>query len=146
MTQTRPHRPLVVVGVDGSAEAQAAAGWAAEYVKGTGGSLELVTAWHWPVAYGYPMSATGYDPESSAHTIADEAAKKVDLPQQTLQITVVAGVPAQVLVAASARADLLVVGSRGLGGFSGLLMGSVGAHCVHHAACPVLVYRPPTSS
>ena len=51
------------------------------------------------------------------------------------------GIPAQVLLDASDGADLLVVGSRGHGGFTGALLGSVSQHCVHHAHCPVVVIR-----
>jgi nucleotide-binding universal stress UspA family protein len=53
----------------------------------------------------------------------------------------VQGHPAQVLLDASARAELLVIGSRGHGGFVEALLGSVGQHCVHHATCPVVVIR-----
>jgi nucleotide-binding universal stress UspA family protein len=49
------------------------------------------------------------------------------------------GQPAEVLVEAAEDADLLVVGSRGLGGFRGLLLGSVGQQCAHHARCPVVI-------
>jgi nucleotide-binding universal stress UspA family protein len=51
----------------------------------------------------------------------------------------VTGNPAQVLVDSSAHADLLVVGSRGLGGLKGMLLGSVGHHCAAHAHCPVVI-------
>ena len=55
----------------------------------------------------------------------------------------VEGAPSAVLVDESRDADLLVVGSRGLGGFSGLLLGSVSQQCAHHAACPVVIVRAP---
>ncbi len=63
----------------------------------------------------------------------------------TVKITsrVVEGHPAAVLIEVAAEADLLVVGSRGLGGFRGMLLGSVSAQCVHHARCPVVVVPPP---
>ncbi len=51
------------------------------------------------------------------------------------------GHPAEVLLKAAAGTDLLVVGSRGHGGFAGMLLGSVSSHAVHHARCPVLVVR-----
>jgi nucleotide-binding universal stress UspA family protein len=54
---------------------------------------------------------------------------------------VVQGHPAQVLLDASAGAELLVIGSRGHGGFVGAMLGSVGQHCVHHATCPVVIIR-----
>jgi nucleotide-binding universal stress UspA family protein len=53
------------------------------------------------------------------------------------------GNPAAVLIRAARDAELLVVGSRGHGGFVGALLGSVGQHCVHHASCPVVIIRGP---
>lgn len=53
------------------------------------------------------------------------------------------GFPSQALVERSTSADLLVVGNRGLGGFKGMLLGSVSLRCVSHAACPVVVVRSP---
>ena len=142
MTDTAIIRPLVLVGVDGSEESANAVEWAARYATQTGGTLELLIAWYWPPSYGYPMAISGYDPEAIARGVVEKASAELSLPPERLRVTVVGGPPAQQLVAASARADLLVVGSRGHGGFVGLLLGSVGAHCVHHAHCPVLVVRP----
>lgn len=142
MTDTAITRPLVLVGVDGSEEGAKAVAWAAGYATQTGGTLELLIAWHWPPSYDFSMAIPGYDAEAVARTLVAEVANEVSLPPDRLRTTVVGGPPAQQLVAASARADLLVVGSRGHGGFSGLLLGSVGGHCVHHAHCPVVVVRP----
>jgi nucleotide-binding universal stress UspA family protein len=64
-------------------------------------------------------------------------------PGISVQATIVEGRPAMVLVEASERADLLVVGSRGHGEFAGMLLGSVSEHCVTNAHCPVLVLRAP---
>jgi nucleotide-binding universal stress UspA family protein len=58
--------------------------------------------------------------------------------------SIVEGLAARTLIEMSQGADLLVVGSRGLGGFSSMALGSVGQACVHHAHCPVLIIRPKT--
>ena len=142
MTDTAIKRPVVLVGVDGSDEGAEAVAWAADYATLSGGVLELIIAWHWPPSYGYPMPIPDYDPELVSRTVVEKAAAQVSLPPEQLRTTVVGGAPAQRLVEASAYADLLVVGSRGHGGFSGLLLGSVSGHCVHHAHCPVVVVRP----
>jgi nucleotide-binding universal stress UspA family protein len=63
-------------------------------------------------------------------------------PPRWVSTRVIEGYPAQVLVDASAGADLLVVGNRGHGGFTDVLLGSVSTFCVHHARCPVTVIRP----
>ena len=135
------HRPLVIVGVDGSDEGARAVAWAAEYVNNARGTLELVTTWHWPAYIGYPAALPDYDPELIARTIVEKAAADVSLPPDRIRTTVVGGPAGQRLVAASEHADLLVVGSHGLGSFSSVLLGSVSAHCVHHAHCPVVVVR-----
>lgn len=60
-------------------------------------------------------------------------------PDLATQLIVSEGTPAEVLVGSPERADMLVAGSRGLGGFRGLMLGSVGQQCAHHANCPVVV-------
>jgi len=64
-------------------------------------------------------------------------------PDVTINPVVVQGWPAEVLLEASEGADLLVVGSRGRGGFTSALLGSVSQNCAHHATCPVLIIRAP---
>jgi nucleotide-binding universal stress UspA family protein len=80
--------------------------------------------------------------QTAAQEEVDKAASQVG-GQRPPSVTVRAesGVPAEVLINASSGADMLVVGSRGSGGFSRLLMGSVSSQVVHHAACPVVIIR-----
>lgn len=135
----------IVVGVDGSASAKAALRWAIRQAKLTGGTVDAVIAWHYPTAYSYPVPIS---PLSSARELAqrvlDEAVYEV---QQALdehvEITpkVIEGNAARVLLDASQDADLLVIGSRGHGGFVAALLGSTSQHAVQHATCPVVVIR-----
>ena len=141
MSATARSRPVVVVGFDGSPSAEAALRWAEHYAEATGADLELVTAWHYPTSYGIAMPLNGWDPEDDANSVVEKAVAQLTLPPERVHTRVAHGSPADVLTRASADAALLVVGSRGHGGFTGLLLGSVGAHCVHHAKCPVVVIR-----
>ena len=134
-------RPLIVVGADGSREGAKAVAWAAEQARVTGGTLELVIGWSTPVSYGLPLVLSGYDPQVEAHEVIDKLVAEVELPAARVRTAVVEGPAPHVLVARAKDADLLVVGSHGHGGFSELLLGSVSAHCVHHATCPVVVVR-----
>ncbi len=138
----------VVVGVEGSQASVAALAWAARYAHAIGASLRAVLAWHYPSAAGGPP--TGVAPEAvtseveqSRRQILDEAIEATcgDKPSLAIERSVVYGHPAQVLVDESKDADLLVVGSRGYGGFTGLMLGSVSTHRVTHASCPVTVVR-----
>ena len=136
----------IVVGVDGSAPSKAALAWAVRQARLTGATVEAIIAWQYPAPYGYTMPAApeiNYDygqiaAEVIAGTIAEVCGQ--DEPVKVIS-RVVEGNAAQVLLDASARAELLVVGSRGHGGFFEALLGSVGQHCVHHATCPVVVIR-----
>ena len=138
----------VVVGVDGSEASVAALGWAARYADALGASLQAVLTWHYPSAAGGPPTgvappAVTSEVERSRHQILDDAIARTcgDKPALTVERRVIYGHPAQTLVDESKNADLLVVGSRGHGGFSGLLLGSVSTHLATHAFCPVTIVR-----
>jgi nucleotide-binding universal stress UspA family protein len=141
----------IVVGVDGSAPSRAALAWAARQARLTGATVEAIIAWQYPATYGYTMPAApeinyNYE-EIAAKVIADTIAEVCGRGEPvTLISRVVEGNAAQVLLDASAGAELLVVGSRGHGGFFEALLGSVGQHCVHHATCPVVVIRGSVAS
>ncbi|MEV0567754.1 universal stress protein [Dactylosporangium sp. NPDC050588] len=122
----------IVVGVDGSAASRGAVRWAADEAARHGCPLKVVHALGIPVPFGL------YEQESAP---AGDAAALVRgwAPTVEVETVVAAGEPSDVLCEQSHRARLVVIGSRGLGGFAGLLLGSVGMHLSSHAACPVLV-------
>jgi nucleotide-binding universal stress UspA family protein len=138
----------IVVGVDGSETAKLAARWAAREAHLRGATLELVTAWEVaPAAYGYGYVAI---PEEFLKELAKAAEDTIaaalevvrrEAPDADVQTKVVEGQAAWVLLAEAEGADLLVVGSRGLGGFRELVLGSVSQQCAHHARCPVVIVR-----
>jgi nucleotide-binding universal stress UspA family protein len=141
------HPPRIVAGVDGSPSSLAALRWAVRQAQRTGGTVDAVIAWQFPATgnFGWaPVSAIDdLDFESIAKHTLDQAIGGLGelaagVPVRPL---VVQGLPAQVLLDASDGADLLVVGSRGHGGFAEALLGSVSQHLVHHASCPVVVMR-----
>jgi nucleotide-binding universal stress UspA family protein len=134
----------IVVGVDGSASSEAALRWALKQAHLTGAVVEAVTAWEFPVLYGYPAPVIdGVDYADLAAQIAKEAIAEATSGAEAGPISykVVQGNAASALLKESVGADLLVVGSRGHGGFVEALLGSTGQHCVHHATCPVVVIR-----
>ncbi len=136
----------VAAGVDGSADSVAAAHWAAEQAARTGARLELVTAWQYPTSWGTAIPLPdGFDPEADARALLDPVVDEVRAAHPGLEVhgRVVEGHPSEVLTEASRHAGLLVVGSRGHGAFTGMLLGSVSRHCVAHSSCPVVVYRAP---
>ena len=134
----------IVVGVDGSPPSMAALRWAIRQAKLTRSSVDAVTAWRLPSTYGLAPTADGVaDFEGDAKKILADALNEVSGSESDVIIRplVVEGHPADVLVWTARGADLLVVGSRGHGGFTSTLLGSVSHYCVHHASCPVLVIR-----
>lgn len=139
----RPSR-TVVVGVDGSASSVSALAWACELAEAVGASVVALTSWQWPMGLGPAMALpTGYDPAGDARTMLDsivqDAAER--FPAVSLRARTVEGHAAEALVEASRHSDLLVVGSRGHGAFSGMLLGSVSQHCAARAFSPVVIYR-----
>ena len=134
----------VVVGIDGSEAARVALEWAAQQAALHKASLEIVHAWKLPYGYGMPSTSAGLDPsriEEGARAILDAAVESVDADvlSAPVEATLVAGGAAAAILERAKGADLVVVGSRGLGGFAGLLIGSVGHQVAHHATTPVVV-------
>lgn len=137
--------PLVVVGVDGSPPSSRALAFAAEEARLRHGRLKVVEAWSFPTfAEGVYVPAGAY--EDFPEEVAGALATQVDTvlggdPGIPVEQVVDEGPAAQVVLGAAKSAVLVVVGSRGRGGFSGLLLGSVSTQVVHHAHCPVVVVR-----
>jgi nucleotide-binding universal stress UspA family protein len=159
-----PHkRGVVAVGVDGSAGAREALRWAAAEARLRQAPLRVVHAstsdffGAGGAGYGYPyiggsietLPRAGFnDVQRAAEELLEELIADLGADGDGLDVErrVVTGDPADVLVRAVAERDLLVVGSRGHGGFTGLLLGSVSQRCAHHAPCPVVIVRSKTSA
>ena len=134
----------VVVGVDGSPSSKAALRWALDQARLTKARLRAVIAWEVTPYTGWGVLAHE-DFGAAAGQLLSESVRETlgfDPPLDVEVVeTVRPGHPAQVLIDESAHGALLVVGSRGRGGFAGTLLGSVSQICVQHAHCPVLVVR-----
>jgi nucleotide-binding universal stress UspA family protein len=133
----------IVVGVDGSEPSRQALRWALRQARFTGATLHAVTAWEKPVGLGWSLVVSTDDVAQAseqmlAETLTTVAGTEPDLPVTTW---VAEGHPAQVLIGEAQSAELLVVGSRGHGGFVDAVLGSVSQYCVHHADCSVVVVR-----
>ncbi|MEU1840761.1 universal stress protein [Micromonospora chersina] len=140
------NRP-VVVGVDGSSTSLTAAEHAARAAVARSRPLHLVHGYLHPLGYGVPLNP--YDlgvpaPTEESRKMLEQVAAELVGRHPTLRVEVrqVAGGPGVTLIEESRRAELVVVGSRGVGGFAGLLLGSVSNQVAQHAHCPVLVVRP----
>ena len=142
---------MIIVGVDTSAGAMKALRFALEEARLRNTPLRVVHSWRYGYIGGsglqaYPAlvgaglnearEAAEADLDAMLKHVVREAVSEVQIERR-----VVEGAPASVLVEESRSSELLVVGSRGLGGFSGLLLGSVSQQCAQHAACPVVIVR-----
>jgi nucleotide-binding universal stress UspA family protein len=131
----------IVVGVDGSRHSVEALRWAAYQASLLGARLNVVTAWEYPASFGWAAVPSDWDPAKDMEKVLQEAVRAAfgDEPPAGLELQVREGGAARVLLEACEGATMLVVGSRGHGGFAGLLLGSVSAGVAEHASCPVLI-------
>jgi nucleotide-binding universal stress UspA family protein len=143
--------PGIVVGIDGSGHSHRALVWAMRQAVQQRAPLTVltvrpdqvrpVTGVYWGV-HSYPEDT--HNPEVARKAIqemVEQARNEIGETAPRITVNVVTGDPAEELVKASRDADMVVVGSRGSGGFASLLMGSVSSKVTHHAACPVVVIR-----
>lgn len=139
----------VVVGFDGSDTARSAVRYGAREALRRGCALRVVHAFGWPVIlppFHAPYDRHGLGPRMAMLTLLGQVEREVRADHPSLPVTtrLIDGSPGGVLVDASRDAQLLVVGHRGLGGFAGLLAGSVAAQVSAHARSPVVVVRGET--
>ena len=148
--EDEPGGPRVVVGIDCSTGARAALLFALHDAARRGVPVEAVVAYR-PPDYWMDFSAVStYQPEKARAAALHHGRAFVDRilpdgpqPPPEVRVRAVMGLAADALIGASHGADLLVVGSRGLGGFASMLLGSVSMQCALHASCPVTVVHSP---
>ncbi|MEU3243945.1 MULTISPECIES: universal stress protein [unclassified Streptomyces] len=136
--------PRVVVGVDGSQSSYEALRWAVRYAGLVGGTVEAVAVWELPGLYGWsgPAVDMDVDEEETLQKMSQELADVLGAEAAgSVRSHVVHGNAADVLLRAAEGAEVLVVGSRGRGGFARALLGSVSQHVSQHASCPVVIVR-----
>jgi nucleotide-binding universal stress UspA family protein len=149
----------IVVGVDGSEQSRQAMDWAWDEALITGAELNLVHAWVYPYSVGHRVTVTEpvelvrldaarlLDDEAQALTtrkqVGGKTAGSAAGKRPAIHATMREGSPSDELLSESKDADLLVVGSRGRGGFLSLMLGSVAHQVSSHAHCPVVVVRSP---
>ena len=133
----------VAVGVDDSEQSDKAVTWAADEADRRGGQLLVVHAWEYPYRpISEPVGGAMDLARVDAALVLDRAVEQAqDRCGVTVEGMLVEGSPAQALLDASATADLVVMGSRGRGGFKSMMLGSVTQAVTAHAACPVVVVR-----
>jgi nucleotide-binding universal stress UspA family protein len=131
----------IIVGVDGSDHADQALQWALGRATAED-TVVLVHTWSIPASgFELPISSLDGIEAAAEELVAKLAAEVTTDGGPTIEVDVGCGHPGLRLTDLSADADLVVVGSRGYGGFKGLLLGSVSTYVVHHAECPVAVIR-----
>ncbi|MHA7985242.1 universal stress protein [Rathayibacter sp. CAU 1779] len=141
--ETTDDTPRIVVGVDGSEQSIVALRQADRLSRLLGARIEAVSTWSYPVAMSpYALSMEPSFEEIAVQALDEALTEAYGSDRPALLTTVVQyGHPAQVLIERSTGAEMLVLGSRGRGGFAGLLLGSVSSECAAHANCPVLIVR-----
>jgi nucleotide-binding universal stress UspA family protein len=141
----RPGPERIVVGFDGSPPSRQALRWAVEEARRRSARLVVLHANPPPGIAGLVDDGglvwDQTDADEAARSVVDAAVAAIDSTDVSLDRLVVADAPAPALLDCAAGASLVVLGSRGLGGFKGLLLGSVSSHVLHHAPCAVVVVR-----
>ena len=138
----------IVVGIDGSAGSQAALRWALNEARALDARLDAVHVWHYPwvvAASGAAAAGVGQEEfEAEGRRVLEQAIGELGAEADDVEVhrQLGTGNAVDVLLRAADGADLLVVGSRGRGGFAGLLLGSVSQQCAQHAPCPVVIVPP----
>lgn len=143
----------IVVGIDGSEGSKNALRWALAEARLRGTTIDAVYAWSIPYLGAAYTWAPAYDDETlkslraTGRQLLDTTVDHVAGASSKVEVRrrVIEGPPGAVLVEAAGDAEMLVVGSRGLGGFKELLLGSVGHQCAQHASCPVVIIHQPAS-
>ncbi|MFP5370311.1 MAG: universal stress protein [Actinomycetes bacterium] len=148
--EQEPVGPRVVVGIDCSTGARAALLFALHDAARRGVPVEAIVVYRPPDYWMEYSAVSTYRPEKARAAALDHGRAFVDRvlpdgpqPPPEVRIRAVMGIAADALIGASHGADLLVVGSRGLGGFASVLLGSVSMQCALHASCPVTVVHSP---
>jgi nucleotide-binding universal stress UspA family protein len=133
----------IVVGLDGSEHSIGALRWAVEEARLRNASVVALCAWEFPHNLSpVVMFTTQAEPfRAEAHAVFERAVALVDPGPVDVAEEIIEGAAALCLAEASATADLVVVGSRGRGGFTGLLLGSVSQYLAVHAQCPLLIHH-----
>ena len=141
----------IVVGVDGSDGSRRALEWAADEARRRATPLTVVYAWHPSIAV-YAGSGWAAVDDGFFEELARAARERVDhvcaaaapaLEGLDVEVKVVEGPAAPALMDEASDAEMLVLGTRGHGGFAGLLLGSVSAQCAHHSPCPLVIIPSP---
>jgi nucleotide-binding universal stress UspA family protein len=149
----RSQRPRIVVGIDGSNDANVALDWAAGEAVLRGVDLWVVHVWSLPhpdsptalLAVGLPPMVSEEDGERHARDLLEATVDGVLAGERkrpdVVEPILVQGHAVEALTDVARQADLLVVGSRGRGGFHGLQLGSISQQLAHHAPCPLVIVR-----
>lgn len=135
-------RARVVVGVDGSGPSVGALRHAARLAQALDADLDAVTVWRLPPSY--PVGPVpGWSPVPGAQKALDSTVELAfgGTPPARMTAQLLEGPIARTLIDYSRDAQMLVVGSRGHGGFAGMILGSVSSACAEYAHCPVLVWH-----
>jgi nucleotide-binding universal stress UspA family protein len=143
----------IVVGIDGSGHSQRALEWAIKEAAVRHSPLTVVTVHQ--LVRGYSGYGVAYTNDAELTEQAGKAAKEEtdkvaaalgDFRPESVTVQAISGIPAEALLDAAKDADMIVLGSRGTGGFSQLMLGSVSAQVAHHAHCPVVIVPPESRS